>query len=84
MVVAAGCVTVVSRVVVVVLVDSGVEEHDTSNITAALNIIVANVINVFIFNIFVLQMDSLERPPTDASARKFFELRDNECARPAG
>jgi hypothetical protein len=59
---------VVSRVVVVVLVLSGVEEHDTSNIITALNIIAAIVINVFMFNILVLQRDSLERPQTDACA----------------
>jgi len=57
---------VVSRVVAVVLVLSGDEEHEASNIVAALNIIVASVINVFMFNILVLQMDSLERPQTDA------------------
>jgi len=69
-VVGGGCATVVSRVVVVVLVVSGVEEHDTSNIMAALSIIIASVINVFIFNILVLQMDSLESSQPDASARK--------------
>jgi hypothetical protein len=85
-VVGGGCVTVVSRVVVVVLVDSGVEEHDTSNIMTAVNIIAARVINIFIFNILVLPMDSLERPRPDASARKFFKpvdsssLPDNEYA----
>jgi hypothetical protein len=67
-VVGGGCATVVSRVVVVVLVVSGVEEHDASNIMAAVNISVASVFNVFMFNILVLPMDSLERPQTDACA----------------
>ena len=67
-VVVGGAATVVSRVVVVVLVVSGVEEHDTSNIMAALNIIVASVFNVFMFNILVLPMDSLERARADACA----------------